>query len=95
MKWLCKKFGLAFNAVKDNYREFKESKGIRIPLELKKLTHLIDTIPVSIAACERGFSKMNIVLVCDHVSPPNIGYVLVNVYFIVWSTYHSGSHCYL
>ena len=68
VKWLCNKFGLAFSAVKNDYREFKESKGIRIPIELeKKLTYLLDTIPVSTAACERGFSKMNTVctvLVC-------------------------------
>jgi hypothetical protein len=61
VKWLCNKFGLSFSAVKNDYREFKESRGTRIPIELKKLTNLIDTIPVSTAACERGFSKMNIV----------------------------------
>lgn len=58
VKLLCNKFGLSFSAVKNDYREFKkESKGIRTPIELKKQKNLIDTIPVSTAACERGFSK--------------------------------------
>ena len=32
-----------------------------VPDSLKKVMHLVATIPVSTAACERGFSRMNLV----------------------------------
>lgn len=58
---LCQKFGLAFSDVKADYREFKETRGKVVKASLLKLLNRINTIPVSTAECERGFSKMNIV----------------------------------
>ena len=41
------------------------SRGSRISTELSKLKSVVNTIPVSTAACERGFSKMNIRPICS------------------------------
>jgi hypothetical protein len=43
------------------YREFKDSKGLSLPPSVKILLNTINTIPVSTAECERGFSRMNII----------------------------------
>ena len=43
------------------YREYRDCKGTRTPAFLKRLINYANTIPVSTAACERGFSKMNII----------------------------------
>ncbi len=43
------------------YREFKDSKGLNISQSVKALLNTVNTIPVSTAECERGFSKMNII----------------------------------
>lgn len=61
LRLLCNKFGMPFSETKNAYREFKESKGTAMPLALKQLTNFVDTIPVSTAECERGFSRMNLV----------------------------------
>src|SRR6218665_646489 len=61
LKLLCAKFGLSFSDLKFAYRDFKDSRGSIISNELLKLKSVINTIPVSTAACERGFSKMNII----------------------------------
>jgi len=56
-KLLCKKFGLGFNEAKNAYRDFKESGSKVIADSLRKVMHFVDTIPVSTAECERGFSQ--------------------------------------
>lgn len=61
LKMLCVKFPREFSLVKMAYREFKESRGTNIQPSLKELLNCVNTIPVSTAECERGFSKMNIV----------------------------------
>ena len=47
--------------VKNVYREFKDSKVDIAELCLKTLLNCVNTIPVSTAECERGFSKLNVV----------------------------------
>jgi len=59
LREMCVKFKLPFSATKEAFREFKDSKGAVITQLFRKLLFAIDTIPVSTAACERGFSIMN------------------------------------
>jgi len=61
LKLLYATFGCSFNEAKNAYRDFKDSGGKVVPDSLKKVIHLAATIPVSTAACERGFSRMNLV----------------------------------
>jgi len=63
LRTICIKFDLCFSEAKNAYRDFKESAGTVVTDSLKKVLNLIDTIPVSTAECERGFSRMN--LVCN------------------------------
>ena len=58
---VCKAFMMPFSEVKSDYRDFKDCSGARKGAALQSLLNRIDTIPVSTAACERGFSRMNIV----------------------------------
>src|SRR6218665_437209 len=76
VKFLCAKFGLSFSDLKFAYRNIKDSRGSLISNELLKFKSVINKIPVSTAACERGFSKMNIIcsplrtrLTVKHTSP--------------------------
>lgn len=39
--------------------DFKESKGADVAPVMQQLISAVATLPVSTAACERGFSKMN------------------------------------
>jgi len=63
---LCAWFNLSCPVTKDAFREFKESKDTVVTPEFRKLLFAIDTVPVSTAACERGFSAMNDVHPCGH-----------------------------
>lgn len=63
------------NALKQAYRDYKDSTGGNISAPMQSLMSAIATLPISTAACERGFSKMNIVcsplrstLTVDHMS---------------------------
>lgn len=47
--------------LKQAYRDFKDSRGSDVPPSIQRLISAVGTLPVSTAACERGFSKMNIV----------------------------------
>ena len=58
---LCDKFSLLFGDVKSSYRDFKASGGKMKCNALQTLINRVNTIPVSTAECERGFTKMNIV----------------------------------
>lgn len=61
IRYLCLKFGLSFRDLKCEYREYRDSKGTVIGASLRELLACINTIPISTAECERGFSKMNLV----------------------------------
>ena len=63
------------SSLKDAYRDFKDSKGSVIKPPMQALLSAIGTLPVSTAACERGFSRMNVVcstlrstMTVDHMS---------------------------
>jgi hypothetical protein len=76
IKYLCTKFGLSFSHLKNDFRDYKDGGGKKSVVKdnLQHLFNCIDTIPISTAACERGFSKMN--LVCSplrcQLSPENL-----------------------
>jgi hypothetical protein len=57
VKFVCAKLGLLFSDVKFAFRDFKDSRGCRISNERLKLKSVVNTIPVSTAACERGLAK--------------------------------------
>jgi hypothetical protein len=59
LRWLCDFFRIEFSAVKTEYREFKDDHIIIRSENLEYLKHCTDTIAVSSAECERGFSEMN------------------------------------
>ena len=58
---LCDKFCINFSDLKQDYREYKETNGKTILPGLRILINSVNTVPVSTAECERGFSKLNIV----------------------------------
>ena len=60
IKIMCDRFVLHFSDVKTSYRIYKESGGRDLTPPLQKLFSCLNTVLVSTAACERGFSKMNI-----------------------------------
>jgi hypothetical protein len=62
LKVVSTKFLVPYSpALKQAYRDFKESKGADVAPVMQQLISAVATLPVSTAACERGFSKMNIV----------------------------------
>lgn len=60
LRQLCSKFSISFPEVKNGYREFKDCDGKFIPDSLRPVFNCVNTLPVSTAECERGFSLMNI-----------------------------------
>jgi len=44
------------------FREFKDTGGKKIPENRLPLTLAVDTLVVSTAACELGFSQLNVVM---------------------------------
>ena len=61
VKFLANKFGMAFQHVKHAFREYRDSYGASTPSAMLGLLNCVNTIPVSTAECERGFSKMNVI----------------------------------
>ena len=62
LKIVSSKFLVPYgSSLKDAYRDFKDSKSSVITPPMQALLSAIGTLPVSTAACERGFSKMNVV----------------------------------
>lgn len=59
LRALCAMFNLVLAEMKQAFRDYKDSKGNNISTTFKQLLNAVDTIPVSTAACERGFSLMN------------------------------------
>jgi len=47
--------------LKNDYRDFKDSRGKEIGLSLRCLLRLIQSLRISTAECERGFSGMNLI----------------------------------
>ena len=61
-KLLCQKFLILFDAkLKSAYHDYKENKGTVTEGSMKIFTNAIETLPVSTAECEHGFSQMNII----------------------------------
>ena len=62
LRLLCDRFLVPVSEVKHEFRDYKDSQGKRkVGEKLKKLINRVNTLPVSTACCERGFSKMNAV----------------------------------
>ena len=62
LKTLCSKFCVPYSGeLKTEYREYKDTKGCNIGTRMKRFVSAVDTLPVSTAACERGFSRMNLI----------------------------------
>ncbi len=59
LRALCTMFNFPFSDMKQAFRDYKDSKGDNITKMFQKLLNAVDTVPVSTAACERGFSQMN------------------------------------
>lgn len=76
VNYLCAKFGLSFSDLKNDFRDYKDDGGEQraVKNNLRQLFNCTATVPISTAACERGFSKMN--LVCNslrsQLSPENL-----------------------
>lgn len=59
---LCDLLKIGFSGVKQSYRDYKENARVSMHESLLKLKHAVETIAVSSAECERGFSEMNTVV---------------------------------
>ena len=66
LKALCERFLIPFGGeLKTAYREYKDSKGCTVEHTMRRVISYVETLPVSTAECERGFSRMN--LICDEL----------------------------
>ncbi|RXM28054.1 hypothetical protein EOD39_10086 [Acipenser ruthenus] len=70
-----RELNICFSGVKQEYRDFKEQPELHVQQILLKLTNAVDTLAVSNAECERGFSEINDIvtplrkrLTIEHVS---------------------------
>jgi len=62
LKMLCTVFRVPYNAQsKTAYRDFKDSKGLAVTGPMQRFINSVESLPVSTAECERGFSRMNII----------------------------------
>ena len=62
VRFLCSKVGSNFRNLTLAYRDYRDSRGtVTAAASLKTLMNCVATIPVSTAACERGFSKLNVI----------------------------------
>lgn len=60
LKSLCRRVGVGYTGVREAFRNFVDDPVI-MPNELKTIKTIIDTLPVTSADCERGFSTMNVI----------------------------------
>lgn len=74
LRQLCDSLAMNYCSVKQDFRDYKENPNMAIKEGLLKLKHTVDTLAVSTAECERGFSAMNII-----VSPLRNQLKIVNV----------------
>lgn len=58
MKSLCVRFHLKFTDYLESFRDFIDNRDIT-PAPITKLQSILNTLPVSSADCERGFSTIN------------------------------------
>lgn len=66
LKSLCQRFLIPFTGeLKTAYRDYKESKGASVEKAMRRVSTYVETLPVSTADCERGFSRMNVI--CDEL----------------------------
>jgi len=81
---LCSKFGIPyFSDLKQQYREYKQSKGCDMGgAMMKRLVFVVDTLPVSTAACERGFSRMNVLCSPLRTRQISIAHLLSQLMFV-------------
>ena len=62
LREVCDRLKMNFSAVKQGFREYKENPQLPMTQGLVKLNQVANTLAVSTAECERGFSAMNYVL---------------------------------
>ena len=57
---MCQKYGLEFSECKLAFRDYIDDPSF-VPPTIVKLKAILNTLPISSADCERGFSSMNII----------------------------------
>ena len=80
---LCCKFGLPYSDVKTEYHDYKKRGGDTKSILMKYLVYRINTVPVSTAECERGFSKMD--TVCTPLHTRYRSHIITYVYFNLYA----------
>jgi len=61
LKKLCELFSIDFKTAQNGFRDFIDDGGSRMSEELVELKGAVETIPVTSADAERGFSTMNVI----------------------------------
>ena len=62
IRFLSEKFLVPMSEVKNEFRDHKDSRGkTEMGKVLRHLVNRVNSLPISTASCERGFSKMNAV----------------------------------
>ena len=63
LKKLCERFSIDFKTAQNGFRDFIDDGGSRRPMseELVELKGAVETIPVTSADAELGFSTMNVI----------------------------------
>lgn len=62
MPLLCDSLAMNYCSVKQGFRDYKENPNMAIKEGLLKLKHTVDTLAMSTAECERGFSVKNTIV---------------------------------
>lgn len=62
LRQLCNRLRVNHSTVKQDFRDFKENETMPLRGGLVKLKQVADTLAVSTAECERGFSLMNTII---------------------------------
>ena len=60
LKSLCERLVAKFTVVRGAFREYIDDPVV-MPDPLKSLKTVLDTLPITSADCERGFSTMNVI----------------------------------
>ena len=64
IRFLCEKFLAPMNAVKNEFRDYKDSRGkTEMGQVLRHLVNRVNSLPISTASYERDFSQMNAVCI--------------------------------
>ena len=77
--------------MKEAFHDYKDSKGDNITKMFQKLLNAVDTVPVSTAAYERGFSQMNEICtsLCSQITVSHISsLIFINIVgpsLIMWN----------